>query len=250
MINRLRAISTFLMLLLGTAGVGFGIFNQTDPTAPPSMLVVIISTAGSALFGASLTMFIDRVLGTELMAIKSYLFKSEKFESVPEYLDRLKGRWHHYDISEKSNEVFWQYLVLDFERDTVSNTLRATFANEGHDGTLQKYDATAGYRNGSMVIFMRARDSSEQDSIVTVPGVMSTNLKAHLGIQFLETWDGNKAFTYSIISRRKLVANDKLTLDDQEALFRELRQLVKIHKYNPIVSDVRLKIEDGNENTV
>lgn len=247
MIHRLRAISTFLMLLLGAAGIAFGIYSETQATQTDPLVVTIVAIAGSALFGASLTMFIDRMLGTELMDIKSYLFKSEKFESAPEYLGQLEGLWHHYDLSEKDGKIYWQYIVFDYDQDKVSNTLRAQIVNYGHDGSAQKYDVTAGYRNGSLVSFMRARDSSEKDSIEIIPGVLNRNLKAHLGIQFLETWDGTSAFTYSIVSRTKLVSSNKLSDDDQTFLFAELKRLIKTYKINPIVSDQRLHLESETD---
>lgn len=240
MIRRLRAISTLLMLLLGAAGVAFGVYAKANNLPVDSLTVNVVSIAGSALFGASLTMFIDRILGTELLDIKSYLFKTEKFETAPDFIDQLKGLWHHYDLSEMDGEIYWQYLELALEKDPVSNTLRGVFTNHGHDGTPQRYDVTTGYRNGSMVTFMRARDSSEKDSIEIVPGVLNAHLRAHLGMQFLETWDGNSAFTYTILSRKKLVENTKLTQDDQEKIFKELRKLIDVQKINPIVSDEKL----------
>lgn len=242
MIHRLRAISTFLMLLLGAGGIAFGIYSETQSTQTDPLIVTIVSIAGSALFGASLTMFIDRMLGTDLMDIKSYLFQSEKFESAPDYLDQIAGVWHHYDLSEKDGSIYWQYIVFDYDKDKVSNTLRAQITNYGHDGTPQKYDVTAGYRNGSFVSFMRARDSSEKDSIEIIPGILNRNLKAHLGIQFLETWDGTSAFTYSIVARTKLVPSDKLSDSDQKFLFAELQNLIATYKINPIVSDQRLNL--------
>lgn len=240
MIRRLRAISTLLMLLLGTAGVAFGVYAKAHNLPVDSLTLNVTSIAGSALFGASLTMFIDNILGTELMDIKSYLFKAEKFETAPEFVDQLKGRWHHYDLSEMDGKIYWQYLEVVLEKDPISNTLRGVFTNHGHDGTPQKYDVTTGYRNGSMVTFMRARDSSEKDSIEIIPGVLNAHLRAHLGMQFLETWDGNSAFTYTILSRKKLVENTTLSADDQKTLFAELKKLIEIQKINPIVSDAKL----------
>lgn len=243
MIKRLRTFSIVLMLALGVAGIGFGIYNGAESQDGTPLLVTIISIAGSALFGASLTMFIDQVLGTDLADIKSYLFRAEKFESAPEYLRQLDGQWHHYDLSAKDGKIHWQYSLLDFHCDALSNTLRAALVDEGHLGAKHKYDLTAGYRRGSFVCFLRALDSDERDTIEIVPGMLDKQLKAHLGIIFRETWDGIPAFTYSIVARHKLVDGDLSSDTAQEFLFSEYRKLMKIYGILPIVNDPRLRVD-------
>jgi hypothetical protein len=227
MLRRLRVISIWLFVLLGLAAVIVGYQGSKGSADSSLFLFQMASIGGSALFGASLSLLIEQTLGTDVSDIRNYLLQKERFESAPDHLDAVTGEWHHYDLSKANGKRVWQYLKFSLFRGEMNNTLAGSYLQTGPEGNTKRYTIEAGIRGGSLITTMRAAEGDEHDQIQMIPNITRTHLTGVVGLQILETWDGDLCQSYVIYSRKKLVESDHLSADDGVELDRILLGLLK-----------------------
>jgi hypothetical protein len=213
MLRRVRLISIWLFVLLGFAAVIVGFQGSSGPAGANSFLFQMASIGGSALFGASLSLVIEQTLGTDVSDIRNYLLKKERFESAPDHLDAVTGEWHHYDLSKVNGKRVWQYKKFTLYRGEMNNTLGGSYVQVGPEGTTKKYMIEAGIRGGTLITTMRAAEGDEHDQIQVVPNITRTHLAGVVGLQILETWDGDLCQSYVIYCRKKLVEGDEISAE-------------------------------------
>lgn len=223
-LRRLRAIATWLIFFLGLAAVLLGFEGSRNPATANSQWFQMITLGGSALFGASLSLLIEQLLGTDVADIRNYLMRKERFESAPDHLDAVTGEWHHYDQSKVRGKRKWQYLKLSLARGDMHDTLSGEFYQIGPTGKRRKYVVEAGIRGGAMIAIMRAAEGDEHDQIQIIPKITRTHLNAVAGIQIMETWDGDLCQSYCIYSRQKLISNEEPSDQDSVVLDRILAE--------------------------
>jgi hypothetical protein len=230
MLRRLRTISIWLIFLLGLAAVIIGFLGSKNVDTANSFSLQLTSIIGAALFGASLSLIIEQLLGTDVGDIRNYLLQKERFESAPDHLDAVSGEWYHYDLSKDGGKRIWQTLKFTLARGEMHNTLSGAFYQEG--GSTQRrrrYTIEAGVRGGTLIAIMRAAEGEEHDQIQIVPNITRTHLNAVLGVQILETWDGDLCQSYVIYSRRQLVEgkDERVVGDNATKLDEILQELLK-----------------------
>jgi hypothetical protein len=227
MLRRLRFIAIWLFVLLGLAAVVVGFQGSNGPNATNPFLFQMASIGGSALFGASLSLLIEQTLGTDVSDIRNYLLKKERFESAPDHLDAVTGEWHHYDVSKVNGKRVWQYKTFSLYRGEMNNTLGGSYVQVGPEGATKKYMIEAGIRGGTLITTMRAAEGDEHDQIQVVPNITKIHLTGVVGLQILETWDGDLCQSYVIYCRKKLVEDDQLSAEDGAALDKILLKLLE-----------------------
>ncbi|MCC0080216.1 MAG: hypothetical protein H6899_09775 [Rhodobacter sp.] len=163
----------------------------------------LISVAGATLFGASLMSFIENFIGTDVSDIRKYLFKREKFESAPDYLDMIVGTWHVYYLTKKGGKVIWRSAIYKLEKNPHVNSVHGRSYIVA-DGKSRSYAIEAGIRGNSLIAVHKAETGQEDDSIEVFPSINRTYRDVHFGIQVLETWDGDLAVSYSLLSREEI----------------------------------------------
>lgn len=226
MLRRLRFISIWLFFLLGLATVIVGYEGSKSAAEASSFLFQMATIGGSALFGASLSLLMEQMLGTDLSDIRNYLFQKERFESAPDHLDAVVGEWHQYDISKVNGQRVWQYLKFSLSRGETNNTLSGSYSQLGPSGNSKKYTVEAGIRGGTLITVMRAAEGDEHDQIQVIPNITRTHLNGVVGLQILETWDGDVCQSCVIYCRKRLIEKDRLSADDGAQLDKILSQLM------------------------
>jgi hypothetical protein len=160
-----------------------------------------------------LSLVIEQTLGTDVSDIRNYLLKKERFESAPDHLDAVTGEWHHYDLSKVNGKRVWQYKKFTLYRGEMNNTLGGSYVQVGPEGTTKKYMIEAGIRGGTLITTMRAAEGDEHDQIQVVPNITRTHLAGVVGLQILETWDGDLCQSYVIYCGKKLVEGDEISAE-------------------------------------
>ena len=102
-------------------------------------------------------------------------------------------------------------------------------ASERDSTPERKYLIEAGLRGETMIVVNKAPAGSESDAVEMIFGVARTYSTSFIGVQILETWDGDNALTYSIYSRTPLV--DVIDADGAaEVLFETLDRLKQTNR--------------------
>lgn len=205
MLRRLRFIAVILLFLLGIAGVAIGLLGEHLLRDTPAMVTSMVSVFGAALFGASLSMIIEELLGTEVRDIWHYLTAKERFDSAPDYLDAVVGVWHVYYLTKANGERIWKYVTYALAKGDSGKSITGHFSVLDQHGRPRYYAIEAGVRGDSLIAVFRATSGRENDSIEVVPRMTHTHLDRHVGLQMLETWDGELGISLSLYSRDKLV---------------------------------------------
>jgi hypothetical protein len=234
MLRQVRSIAVWLICLLGFAGVIMGFLANKVPGLGDSLQYQIASIVGAALFGASLSMLIGQILGTDIADIRNYLLSRERLESAPDHLDAVVGEWHHYDLSSVAGGRVWQYIKYTLNRGDMHNTVNGYWYQEGPTGRKRKYHIEAGVRGGALIAIVRADEGHEHDQIQIVPYITRTHLNAVAGIQIMETWDGELCRSYMIYSRTKLLPDDTISAKDAHTLDGILASLLERSKLRDI----------------
>jgi hypothetical protein len=248
-LERLRTISVVLMLLLGIAAIIIGLMGEEESKQSKSW-VAMASIGGAALFGASLSMIIEQLLGTEIGDIRKYLLANERFDSAPDHLTTVAGIWHVYYLTKTRKKATWKYVRYVFHLADHGRSLRGAFSVEGPDSNVHTYRIEAGIRGNNLIIIFRASKGQESDAVEIVPKITNVNLEAYLGLQMLETWDGDFGVSYSIYSRRPLFESEELSDERQLELDRKLQNIgesmrvVDLRSFRPAAS-VELKGEQA-----
>lgn len=226
-LRRIRAISVWLLFLLGLAAVALGFVGSKIPGNPNSFELQLASVVGAALLGASLSIITEQILGTDISDIRNYLLSKERIESAPDHLGVIDGGWHYYDLSLKNGQRIWQYISFSLFRGELYNTICGHWYQIGESGNRRRYSIEAGIRGGALLAIIRASEGDEHDQIQIVPFITRTHLGPVAGVQIMETWDGTLCLSYVIYSRNKLTGDADLSADDCVRLDKLLEDLIK-----------------------
>jgi hypothetical protein len=226
-LRRLRAVATWLMFFLGFASILLGFEGGLNNHTVSSLWFQMATIGGSALFGASLSLLIEQLLGTDVSDIRNYLMQNEHFQSAPDHLDTVIGDWHHYDISSVKGRRVWQYLKVTLARGDMRGTLKGSFTQIGPTGRKRKYSIEAGIRGGTLITIIRSEEGDEHNQIQIVPKITRTHLNAAVGLQIMETWDGFLCASYVIYSKTKMCMGDTLTGQCQVLCFNQVCLLAR-----------------------
>lgn len=210
----MRTIATVLMLLLGGLSIYIGYVQQDQGP----FYELVFSAGGAALFGASLAMIIELIMGTEIGDIRDYLMRVQKFESAPDYLDAVIGKWYGYYLTKENGTVIWKAAHYSIEKDAHGNGLHGHYEVKNDKGVKRVYQIEAGIRGGALVIFSAAEKSTEFEPIDIIPTALQTFMNVHIGVAILETWDGELALSRSMYARSPLYEGAEDTPEGQAAL--------------------------------
>lgn len=208
MLRRLRLIAVVLMLLLGLAGIAIGFLGESVTGIRSGLTISMLSVFGASLFGASLTMLIEEVLGTEVKDIWQYLTARERFDSAPDYISAVVGVWHVYYVTKVGGERVWKSSTYVLTKGESGKSISGHFSVSNPHGQERTYVIEAGIRGDSLIAIARATEGKEADSVDVVPRITNTHLAAHIGTQMLETWDGEMALSTLIYSRMPIIHGD------------------------------------------
>lgn len=226
-IDRLRLIAVLLLFLLGLAAIGIGFISERSDAINSGLSISMLSVGGAALFGASLTMLIEYLLGTETSDIREYLLAVERFDSAPDHLTEIAGVWHVYYLSKCESGRVWKYVKYTLYLAQHGHSLAGAFQVNDVLGRKHTYSLSAGIRGDSLIVFSRPKKGKEPDSVEIVFHITADHLPSYLGIQRLITWDGSQALSYSIFTRDPLVDKPSIDPEDFEALDAELERLIE-----------------------
>lgn len=238
--GKLRSFATVVLGLLGISLIVIGYVTRDQETLGSPINSEILSVLGATLFGASFLGMVDIFLGNDIADIRKYLFRKEKLESARDHFETIAGTWHVYYLTKKNGLVVWRRSINEFSIDKSHNTVGGVtrvMASEA-DGTAErKYTIEAGLRGETLIVVNKAPDGSEADAVELVMGIAKTYATTFLGVQILETWDGDNAITYSVYSREKIVdgVDDE---GDQLKLFETLKTLKKINRVADIGAEI------------
>lgn len=230
--ERLRRFTTVILGVLGISLIVIGFLSKDSTLFGSAVNSEILSVLGATLFGASFLSIVDLFMGNEISDIRKYLFKKEKFESAPDHFNIIAGRWFVYYLTKKDGRIVWRLTVNDLSVDTAHNTIAgvSTVQASKKDKTPErKYLIEAGLRGETMIVINKAPNGSESDAVEMIYGVAKTYSSCFIGVQILETWDGENALTYSIYARAPLVGS----VDDDGAydvLFKALENLKRTNR--------------------
>lgn len=222
--NIIRLFAVVMMLLVGFLSIIIGIMADKEGSKDLFLFYTIISVGGGALFGSSLTMLIEYLMGNEITDIRNYLYKNEKFESAPDFIKVVSGLWHVYYLTMSNSDEIWKYVVYNVISEDHGNSIRGYFNVIDTKNQERKYRIEAGLRGSSMILMSKPEQGNEFVSVEVVPKIINTHLSVHPGIGFLETWNGDIAISYYLYSRQKLVENDSLSNNDFSELYKILNQ--------------------------
>jgi hypothetical protein len=230
--KRLRRFTTILLGFLGVSLIVIGFLSKDSNLFGARINSEILSVLGATLFGASFLSIVDLFMGNDIDDIRQYLFRKEKFESATDHFGIIEGRWYVYYLTKKAGRIVWRLAINDFQVDPSHNTISgvATVQASERDSTPErKYLIEAGLRGETMIVVNKAPAGSESDAVEMIFGVARTYSTSFIGVQILETWDGDNALTYSIYSRTPLV--DVIDADGAaEVLFETLDRLKQTNR--------------------
>jgi hypothetical protein len=227
MLRRLRRFSILLLTVVGLSAVLIGLLVPKEAGTQGAVIATIVTLFGSSLFGASLPMMIEEVLGTETRDIWHYLTSNEKFDSAPDYIDTVVGVWHVYYLSKAEGQRIWKYAEYTFIKAEGGKSIGGFFNVTDQHGVDRKYVLEAGIRGDNLIVVCRASSGRENDGVEVVANATATHLSCHVGIQMLETWDGDNAVSLSIYSRKPLLPVPPATKADFTLLDNHLKRQMK-----------------------
>lgn len=210
----LRVFATILMLLLGILSIYIGIVQREQG----AVYEMVFSVGGAALFGASLAMVIELAMGTEIADIRDYLMQVQKFESAPDNLEAVTGKWFCYYLTEEDGETVWKLALYLIEKEVHGNGLHGQYTVKNNKEVARPYQIEAGVRGKSLVIFSSAAKSTEFEPIDIIPTALQTFISVHIGVGLLETWGDRLVLTRSMFSRTPLVDGDERLAEKQSEL--------------------------------
>ena len=223
MAQRWRRALVVMLLLTGILGVVIGELLPEGMKAWRS----IATFGGSALFGASLPMIMEEFLGTETRDIWHYLTAREKFDSAPDYIDTVTGTWNVYYLTKAEGKRIWKYVRFGLAKTHGGQSIiGANMLNDAH-GDMHNYTIEGGIRGRNLILIFRAKTGAEDDAVIVLPTATRTNLSVHVGLEMLETWDGDSAISLSLYSRRELLPQPPTTEADYAKLDEMLTQQMK-----------------------
>jgi hypothetical protein len=109
-----------------------------------------------------------------------------------------------YHVTEMGGEVVWRHAILDFTKSKTPGRLTSETGLLDENEEAQPYTVEAGRRDERFIVFLRSPISEESAATYIFPYMGLTSFSLHHGVSFLETWDGTRAITPAILSRKVL----------------------------------------------
>lgn len=227
--------TTVLLVALGLAIVALG-------TQYKSQIVIAL---GGAFVGASLGHWLSALLAAgPARDLKQLLgeLRARPLASLEPSNEFLVSRWHFYAPRIQDSEERWIHTVLNCPTCVSRHSLAGVFTRRNPQGERKQHFIEVERRDNRLLIYVKPVEANESIAVYVFP-IFFSGLEAgiHVGISFVQTYDGDETIIPAVLSSSHFVATKQegeVTADEGQALRSEwgerfTRFLVHVQSSNP-----------------